>query len=62
MKKEEKSKYKLSMIISIIGIIISVICLVLEIIYLKNAIIFWVIILSCNILIFIGNYYQYKNM
>lgn len=61
MKKEEKSKYKLSMIISLIGIVISIICLILEIVYLKKSIIFWIILLSCNVLIFIGNYYEYKN-
>ena len=60
MKEEEKSKLKYGIIISIIGVVISVICMIGEIITFKKVPIFWIIILSCNLTILIGNLYAYK--
>ena len=61
MKEEEKSKYKFGIIIALIGVIISLICLLLEIFMLKTSPLFWIIILTCNIIILTGNIYGYKN-
>lgn len=62
MKEEQRSKLKYGIIISAIGIIISLICIILETITFKNFPIFWIIILVCNLLILIGNFYTYKKM
>lgn len=62
MKEESKSKLKYGIIISIIGIIVSLICIILELLIIKNSVIFWVIVLSCNLAILIGNLYEYKKM
>lgn len=62
MKEEEKSKYKFNIIISLIGILISIICIIYEILILKSFPIFWIIILSCNLIILMGNIYEYKKM
>ena len=62
MKEREKSKSKFNMLLSIIGIVISIVCLLLEIFVIKSGIIFWIIILTCNILVLIGNYYEYKKL
>ncbi|MBQ9024568.1 MAG: hypothetical protein IJ105_05025 [Bacilli bacterium] len=62
MREEEKSKIRYSVIISLIGIAISLICLILELVLIKRFSVFWTIILICNILILLGNYYEYKKM
>ena len=62
MKEEQKSKLKYGIIISTIGIIISLICIIFETITFKNFPLFWIIILVCNLLILIGNFYTYKKM
>ena len=61
MNEKEKSKAKFNMILSIIGIVISIVCLLLEIFIIKSGIIFWLILLICNITILIGNYLEFKN-
>ena len=58
-KENEKSKYKLSIIISIIGLVICFICLILEIFIIKESMLFWIILITCNLIILIGNLYQY---
>lgn len=62
MKEEEKSKYKFNIIISLIGIVISIICMIYEIFISKSFPMFWIIIFSCNIVILIGNIYEYKKI
>ena len=62
MREEEKSKIRYSVIISLIGIAISLICLILELVLIKRFSVFWTIILICNILILLGNYYEYKKL
>lgn len=55
-----KSKLKFNIIISLIGILISLICLLCEMFILKGELIFWLIIFSCNLVIFISNFHEYK--
>ena len=62
MKKEEKSKLKFNIILSLIGLLISLIFLILEILIIKQGLMFWIAIAGCNLLIFLGNYYEYKKM
>ena len=58
--EREKSKYKFSIILSIIGLFICLICLILEIFIIKESMLFWIILLVCNLIILIGNLYEYK--
>ena len=60
MNEEERSKLKLNIIISVIGIIIGLFCYLLEIFVLKMSGIFWLILLIVNIIILVVNAYEYK--
>ena len=60
MREEEKSKYLFNIIISFIGMIIGLICLMYELFILKTNGLFWMIIIICNIIIFMGNLYGYN--
>lgn len=59
MDEEIKSKIKYSIIMSIIGISISLIFLIFEIIN-KRDIIFWSVILICNLIVLITSIVSYK--
>ena len=62
MRERKKSKYKLNLIISLIGIIICITCLILELTLLHNSVIFWVILLLCNAFIFVGSLIYYRKL
>lgn len=59
MDEEIKSKIKYSIIMSIIGISISLIFLIFEIMK-KRDIIFWSVILICNLIVLITSMVSYK--
>ena len=59
MDEEIKSKIKYSIIMSIIGISISLIFLIFEIMK-KRDIIFWLVILICNLIVLITSIVSYK--
>ena len=59
MDEEINSKIKYSIIMSIIGISISLIFLIFEIIN-KRDIIFWSVILICNLIVLITSIVSYK--
>ena len=59
MDEEIKSKIKYSIIMSIIGMSISLIFLIFEIIN-KRDIIFWSVILICNLIVLITSIVSYK--
>lgn len=59
MDEEIKSKIKYSIIMSIIGISISLIFLIFEIMN-KRDIIFWSVILICNLIVLITSIVSYK--
>ena len=60
MNEEERSKLKLNIIISVIGIIIGLFCYLLEIFVLKMYGIFWLTLLIVNMIILVVNAYEYK--
>ena len=62
MKERRKSKYKLNIIISAIGMILCITGIILELLILHESIIFWAILLFCNTFIFIGSLISYKRL
>ena len=62
MRERRKSKYKLNIIISLIGMILCLTGIILELIILHESIIFWLILLLCNTFIFVGSLISYKRL
>ncbi len=62
MKERRKSKYKLNIILSGIGILLCITGLILELTVLHESIIFWLILLLCNAFLFIGSFISYKRL
>jgi len=60
MSEVERSKIKMNIILTIIGIIIALACFLIEILLLKMSGIFWLILLICDIAILIINVVEYK--
>ena len=62
MRERRKSKYKLNIIISAIGMILCITGIILELLILHESIIFWAILLFCNAFIFVGSLISYKKL
>ena len=62
MRERRKSKYKLNIIISAIGMILCITGIILELLILHESIIFWAILLFCNAFIFVGSLISYKRL
>ena len=60
MKERRKSKFKLNMILSLIGIVLCITGIILELVLLHESIVFWLILLLCNVFIFVGSFINYR--
>ncbi len=62
MRERRKSKYKLNLILSGIGVLLCLTGVILELVVLHESIIFWLILLLCNAFIFVGSLINYKRL
>ena len=60
MRERRKSKYKLNIIISSIGMVLCIAGIILELLVLHESVIFWTVLLLCNAFVFVGSLINYK--
>ena len=60
MSERRKSKHKLNLILSSIGMVLCIAGIILERVVRHESIIFWLILLICNLFIFIGSLINFR--